>query len=52
MSIDTTEAIHEEFRKATREHLMKQLHNNGDWDRFNHIARQAVQRTEQEKADW
>lgn len=52
MSLDTTQAIHEEFRKATWEHLMKQLKHDGDWDRFNQIAWEAVQRNEQEKAEW
>lgn len=52
MSLDTTEAIHEEFRKATREHLMKHLHHKGDWKRFNEIATEAIKRAEQEKADW
>ena len=52
MSLDTTEAIHEEFLKATREHLMKNLIHSGDWDRFNQIASEIVKRTKQEIADW
>ena len=52
MSLDTTEAIYEEFRTATREHLMAHLHHKGDWQHFNEIVLETNQRIEQENADW
>ena len=52
MSLDTKEAIYEEFRTATREHLMAQLHHKGDWKRFNEIVKETEQRLEREQAEW
>lgn len=52
MSLDTTEAIMEEFRSATREHLAKHLRHDADWARFRKIESEANQRLTQEEAEW
>lgn len=52
MSLNTSEAIYEQFRKATREHLVKRLQHDGDRKRFIEIAEEAQSRTDQEMADW
>lgn len=52
MTLATQEAIYEEFRTATREHLMKHLKHEGDWKRFNEIKEQADERTTMEHKDW
>jgi len=52
MNLNTTEAIQEEFRTATREHLMKYLRHKIDFTRFHKIEVEAKERTAQEKEDW
>lgn len=52
MHLSTQEAIYEEFRNATRDHLMKNLKHDGDWGRFNEIENIAAERIAQENQEW
>ena len=52
MSLSTSEAIFQEYRTATREHLAGQLKHEIDWERFRKIEEDARQRLSEEDAAW